>query len=64
MFLKEMQNNPREAQKQMMSDRAAGAAVGAFGSLGGWFFQCRLLGPGYLEYLHRMGSCLKWICLL
>eukprot|EP00434_Breviolum_minutum_P002455 symbB.v1.2.002171.t1/scaffold116.1/size325063/28 len=24
MFLKEMQNNPREAQKQMMSDRAAG----------------------------------------
>ena len=45
MFLKEMQNNPREAQKQMMSDRA----VGAFGSLGGWFFQCRLLGPGYLD---------------
>lgn len=29
MFLKEMQNNPREAQKQMMSDRA-GCAFGAW----------------------------------
>jgi len=47
MFLKEMQNNPREAQKQMMSDRAAGLfwclAVGCLGEVAGY------LGGGYLK---------------